>query len=53
MAERPKQPVVEEVGPYRPGMVVTSDKFVPKSGISKFDNQTGKVKEEGDNNGKK
>jgi hypothetical protein len=53
MAERPKTPVVEEVGPYRPGIVVTSDKFVAKSGISTFDNVTGKTKKEGDNNGKK
>jgi hypothetical protein len=42
--ERPKPPAVEPVGPYRPGIVVTSEEFVPKGGISTFDNKTGKTR---------
>lgn len=36
--------VVEETGEYCPGDVVTSGKFVPKSGISTFDAKTGKTR---------
>lgn len=48
--EKIKQPVVEEVGPYYPGMVIASKEMAEssKGGISTFNNQTGKTdKEEG------